>query len=389
MWYTRTFATLTLAFCIAGCGGGSPETPSSPASTGSAPPTSPAGSPATAAQPRTPAALPPAPKPAEPVTPPSAPKVEIVENPTAEVFVVASAPAFEMVDDPERNRTALGPSDVDPNAFVQVDSNGERTASAPITQEVPNAEPLVNTRASDDGFPLEVRSTVDGAEMVYVPPGQFQQGRDNGPANEQPQHTAFLSGFYIDVHEVTVAEYQRYIDAAKAAGERPGSATNLNADPSFPVLGVSYRDAQAYADWANKLLPTEAQWEKAARGTVSLPNVWGRGRPLWSRHREPGKIDKVGAFPNDRSVYGVFDLAGNAREWCRDFWDDESYAEAAKEPGGIARDWTGPTRPRNRSLRAVRGTTDSWSVTAREGISGSATDPTIGFRCVLELPVQN
>ena len=114
----------------------------------------------------------------------------------------------------------------------------------------------------------------------------------------------------------------------------------------------------------------------------------GAAAPLWSKPRQPGQLTIVQNYPADRSLYGVFDLAGNAREWCRDLWSENVYEEAMQADNGVARDFDGPRRPRDRSLRVVRGSDSSWSVTYREGLSGLTKSPTLGFRCVVEFDAE-
>ncbi|MFA4880974.1 MAG: formylglycine-generating enzyme family protein [Candidatus Doudnabacteria bacterium] len=189
----------------------------------------------------------------------------------------------------------------------------------------------------------------DGAPMVLIPAGEFQMGSDENES-EKPVHTVYLDAFYMDKYEVTNAQYQKFVQATshedknrkeiiESWGER------LNGDDQ-PVVFVSWEDANAYAKWAGKRLPTKAEWEKAARGgLVGKRYVWGDEWPPPPRagnfrdesyHRDElyrEKIDTkffilgyddgytltapVGSFtPNG---YGLYDMVGNVAEWCADW----------------------------------------------------------------------
>jgi formylglycine-generating enzyme required for sulfatase activity len=209
-------------------------------------------------------------------------------------------------------------------------------------------------------------------------------GRDRTGGPESPPHLVKVSTFYIDKHEVTNRQFELFL---KATGPRPertqalareGNRISLSED--FPVVMVSAKEARLYADWAGKRLPTEAQWEKSARGTDQRLYPWGVATPVWVKPRAPLQIDPVMSFPNDLSPCGAYDLAGNAMEWTRDWYDGNVYAS---QRGVTAEDPTGPSsRPPSIQV-AVRGYSRQWSITAREGIQETLRLPYLGFRCVL------
>ncbi len=234
------------------------------------------------------------------------------------------------------------------------------------------------------GWPLEIVSSRDGAMMVLVPGGPFVMGRDGAEASETPAHLVKVSTFYIDKHEVTNRQFEMFLkdngprsDRSQALA-REGGRVSVSED--FPVVMVSAKDARAYADWAGKRLPTEAQWEKSARGVDQRPYPWGVAAPVWLKPRVPFQIDPVMSYPNDLSPYGAYDLAGNVMEWTRDWYDSNSYASYR---GVTAEDPTGPSsRPPSVQV-AVRGCSRQWSITAREGLQEGLRLPYLGFRCVL------
>jgi formylglycine-generating enzyme required for sulfatase activity len=264
------------------------------------------------------------------------------------------------------------------------------TSNAPATVA---ARPLpagfhVRTEAGihASGWPNQVVSDRDGATMVLIPAGTYIQGRDDGMPEEAPEHKVALAAYYIDQHEVTVRQFKLHL---KETGGKPlpartsakGEANPSVDDDEFPVMNITAREALAYCDWAGKRLPTEAQWEAAARTPDGRPYPWGANPPVWSRPRTPRQIDPVMSFPLDQSPYGVFDLAGNAWEYTKDFYDPRYYQQFR---GQVADNPTGPTSSRSRPPQVVvKGTSKSWLVSGREGLKVDGRFPYVGFRGVL------
>jgi sulfatase modifying factor 1 len=191
----------------------------------------------------------------------------------------------------------------------------------------------------------------DGVKMALIPAGEFQMGSNDGEDNEKPIHTVYLDAFHIDIYEVTNAQYKKFMDATGYKAPYYWSYPDYNA-PNNPVVAVRWEDAKAYADWAEKRLPTEAEWEKAARGGLAGKMYpWGNtvthdnanddgtgGKDVWE-YTSP-----VGSFaPNG---YGLYDMAGNVFEWCADFSDNNYYANSPK---------SNPTGPASGEYRILRG----------------------------------
>src|SRR5262249_41358426 len=145
------------------------------------------------------------------------------------------------------------------------------------------------------GWPLEIVGGRDGAMMVLVPGGAFLMGRDGSEAVEAPAHLARVSTYYIDKHEVTNRQYELYLrDTGPRADRNQALARDgwrVSVSEDFPVVMVSARDARDYAEWTGKRLPTEAQWEKAARGTDQRLYPWGAQAPVWLKPRAPLQVD--------------------------------------------------------------------------------------------------
>lgn len=168
----------------------------------------------------------------------------------------------------------------------------------------------------------------DGAEMVLIPEGEFQMGTPARKNERSPTYPVYVNEFYIDTHEVTLAQYEEFL---KQTGHRPlPEETYINAPaPNYPVVNVTWDDAIAYAAWAGKRLPTEAEWEKAARGGfVSQKYPWGNAQPDGTQSNLGGPEDKhqrsapVGSYlPNE---FGLYDMLGNVWEWCSDTTDPQN-----------------------------------------------------------------
>lgn len=231
------------------------------------------------------------------------------------------------------------------------------------------------------GWPLEITCQRDGSRMIFIPGGSFTMGDDGAP-EEAPAHRVELSSYYIDQHEVTRKQYDAYAAASggKVKSPHPESSAD-GAEALRPATSVNFRDASAFATWAGKMLPTEAQWEFAARGPQSLYYIAGEP-PKWEKPRAPKQIDDVMSFAADRSALGVFDLSGNAWEWTRDAYDPRYY-ESIK--GGAARDPQGAEAPRTNARYLVKGGSEGWHLSWREPFRPDRKLPHLGFRCVLNL----
>lgn len=243
--------------------------------------------------------------------------------------------------------------------------------------------------------------------MVYVPAGEFVMGSPDsaGDSDEHPRHTVFLDGFWIDKYEVTNDQYAKFLSSGNAHHFNPdmqirdvGDGAFLPADgyEYFPVVHVTYDNARAYASWRGQSLPTEAQWEKAARGTdervypwgttieSNHANFWNNGDPSETRKIQ---LTPVGFFNGDnvngyltkdsQSPYGAYDMAGNVREWCLDWYDADYYNTSTTN---------NPSGPGNGTHRVTRGgsfTDDPYYLrtAARSPRLPVERSGDVGFRC--------
>jgi formylglycine-generating enzyme required for sulfatase activity len=268
-----------------------------------------------------------------------------------------------------------------------------QAAVYPTSTSLPTAmqtiSPTSTSTATSDPLPLEpgVGSTMisekDGMTLVYVPEGEFSMGNDSGWDEERPVHTVALDAFWIDQTEITNEMYAKCVQDRSCT--QPSNAAHFS-DANYadhPVVYVSWNDANQYCTWAGRRLPTEAEWEKTARGTdgrvypwgdtidCSLANFWGK---------ENGCVEdttSVGNYPVGISPYGALDMTGNVLEWVSSLFALYPYDET-----------DGREDPETSGARVLRG--GSWNVTA-EFSRGSRRDwyfPSVrrnyvGFRCAL------
>lgn len=273
------------------------------------------------------------------------------------------------------------------NAGNAASASGATPAADTGHYELPNAgfSPVPGAGVDAEGLPFRLRCERDDSIMALVPAGVFLQGNDAGPSNARPQHEVFLDAFYIDITEVSSDQYENYRQAQMQEKKRVAAPTRTAADPQEPVLGINWGEAQMYAHWAGKELPTEAQWEKAARGPTGFNFPWGNGRYLWHKPRTQGQIEKVGVYQGDRSPYGVLDLAGNAREWCLDWYVEKAYSQLLDAGDSTPRNPSGPKLSGGAKQRVVKGGDAGWRVWGRTGLPLTERQPDVGFRCILPL----
>jgi formylglycine-generating enzyme required for sulfatase activity len=293
------------------------------------------------------------------------------------------------------------------------------------------------------------------SSMVWIPPGKFTMGGIGAGAlpDELPLHDVRVDGFWMDKYEVTNAQWEKFVNATKyvTTAERPGlgpeakppgsacvridssgggdtwvhlpganwkhpegPGSNLQGRAQHPVVHVSFEDASAYCKWAGKRLPTEAEWEYAARGAlVAQEFIWGAEKTLrgkWMANVWQGrfpeeqldqdgfpKLAPVGSFPANN--YGLFDMAGNVWEFTADWYQPDTYARLARNPEWKAR--RNPQGPDDESAgsapaisKVVRG--GAWTSgdqpnleyrpSARHKLPVTATLQNTGFRCVQDRP---
>ncbi len=241
--------------------------------------------------------------------------------------------------------------------------------------------------AQSGALPASNESPVQ-EEMIQIPAGLFLRGTDVGGFDERPPREIFLDAFQIDRYEVTNFQYAQFASAVghRKAGPPSRYAKNIARmrGPNQPAVYVSWDDAAAYCQWKGKRLPTEAEWEKAMRGTDGRLWPWGNVEQLdganWARVNDGYEASApVGTFKADVSPYGVMDGAGNVMEWVED-WYSEGYYKGSSEKN--------PPSPEHGVYRVLRGggyttTGGDLRVTSRSKMVPDFRDETIGFRCAM------
>jgi len=221
--------------------------------------------------------------------------------------------------------------------------------------------------------------------MAMVPSGEFTMGSATGQADEQPKHRVYLDAFFMDKYQVSVGQYARFLEATPHEAPPDWSTMNQSRHQKRPVVNVNWADAHTYCKWAGKRLPTEAEWEKAARGTDGRIYPWGNELPTgyhanlsnetWSSH---WVLTPVGSFEEGKSPYGIYDMAGNVWEWVSDWYDPNYYKNSPSQ---------NPAGPLTGGYKVVRG--GSWGSNA-DGLRSADRETHLpsfrgygtGFRCV-------
>lgn len=223
----------------------------------------------------------------------------------------------------------------------------------------------------------------DGAAMVYVPAGTFTMGSTDSDSqarsDEKPAHQVDLDGYWIYKNDVTVGEYKNFCAATNT--KMPYLAAGFSAD-NQPIVNVSWNDAEAYCTWAGTTLPSEAQWEKAARGTDGRIYPWGNEfdkSKCWTEESGATHTAPVGSFPDGASPYGCLDMTGNVWQWCSDRYGEDYYANSL---------FSNPTGPDNGGDRVLRG--GSWRRQSNRSRSAARLSGgqlclgnSTGFRCIV------
>lgn len=271
------------------------------------------------------------------------------------------------------------------------------------TLDFTNTPTITSTPTS---FPDEFTNNF-GASMRLIPEGEFTMGRNGGFKDERPVHTVYLESYYIDKYEVTNILYEACVNNGVCTPPQnigSGSSSSYYGNPEFsnyPVIYVDWYQSKTYCEWRGARLPTEAEWEKAARGINEYYYPWGNdfqckngnfddisgldgyiipGGPNCDGYED---TTSVGSFRNGRSPFGIYDMAGNVWEWVSDWYDEIYYSDSP---------YQNPQGPLSGNGHVIRG--GAWDVanienlltTRRIGFDPLTNGNYLGFRCASSLP---
>ncbi len=275
-----------------------------------------------------------------------------------------------------------------------------RPAVTPAPEESPTKEDVsAEAGASSNGSePVTVAPVAeDGAELVFMPAGTFTMGSNAGSSlagteDEYPAHEVDLPSYYIDAYEVTNGQYEACVQAGECdppqstQSNRRGSYYGNDEFADYPVIKVTWQNAADYCAWAGRRLPTEAEWEKAARWSPDGRDrryPWGNETPsveLLNFAYLVNDTSAVGAYPAGRSPSGAYDMAGNVWEWVSDWYDAGYYSQSPAE------DPAGPETGLYKILRGGAWGNADYDVTVTQRFSANPLDSRFdgGFRCALD-----
>lgn len=337
--------------------------------------------------------------------------IEVLIPTQTPIYIVVTATAQPVVASATRALPTKAPS-----TATAVKSATAPRPSATITRPAafwtPTSRPAQPTANLN-----EPRIGKDGMVLLLVRAGEFSMGSIKSldafaDPDEIPQHTVYIDNYWIDQNEVSNAQFARFLSAKgnQVEGGAPWLVTSSgfphirlvngqwSIDTGFashPVVGVTWYGANAYCDWAGRRLPTEAEWEKAARGLDGRFYPWGDGKPsgtqanfadkslnrTWSDRTVNDGYEftaPVGSYPAGMSVFKALDMSGNVWEWVADFYDEAWYSQAGT--------WRNPTGPSTGTYRVARGggwANEAVDLRAADRYKNSPinVDGDLGFRC--------
>ncbi|MBI3807614.1 MAG: SUMF1/EgtB/PvdO family nonheme iron enzyme [Nitrospirae bacterium] len=265
----------------------------------------------------------------------------------------------------------------------------DQAPSAQDEKAIARANGQLRASQEDELKQLVQRGTTQPEGMVVIPAGEFWMGTEDGLQDARPLHRVHLSSYWLDKYEVTNARYRQCVEGGGCTPPKDHQAFDDPQRVQHPVTNITWSQARAFCQWQGKRLPTEAEWEKAARGTDGRRYPWGNNEEVLKRHMRKGELtpgangtEPVGHQTATASPYGVFDLIGSVSEWVKDWYAEDFYQASP------ARDPQGPSRG---SFRVLRGgewneKLPNFQASYRGWDDVTYWGPTLGVRCAEDVP---
>ena len=259
----------------------------------------------------------------------------------------------------DEGKQAITDPDASPTTFTKAEDRLDLASKLGLDDEQRALYDQLHERVQQERYRSREKTVLAQSHeqsMAVVPAGEFIMGSSMGEADEQPVHWVYVETFFMDKYQVSVGQYARFLEATSQEAPPDWSIMNRSQHQKRPIANVDWPEAKAYCTWAGKRLPTEAEWEKAARGTDGRTYPWGNEHPTkffanvsrdnWNNH---SALTPVGTFEGGKSPYGIYDMAGNVWEWVNDWYDPDYYKTSPSK---------NPTGPSTGESKVIRG--GSW-----------------------------
>lgn len=293
---------------------------------------------------------------------------------------------------PSTPAAGAGPKSEPPvvvSPLVQPSPSQDHASNVQDEKATTRVNDQLRTAQEDELKQLVQRGIVQPEGMVVIPAGEFWMGAEDGQQDTRPVHRVHLSSYWLDTYEVTNARYRQCVEGSGCTLPKDRQAFDDPQHAQRPVINITWGQARAFCQWQGKRLPTEAEWEKAARGTDGRRYPWGNNEDVLKNHvrkqeikTDTGGTELAGRQRATASPYGVFDLIGSVSEWVKDWYAEDFYQTSP------ARDPQGPSRG---SFRVLRG--GEWSekppnfqASYRGWDDVTYWGPTLGVRCAQDVP---
>ncbi len=317
-----------------------------------------------------------------------------VQSPSPPTEVMRPPTQFVPVEQPPVAAPQAKPTTTQGTTTTKTTDTKSRQTARSSKIEEPSTQATLTKLQPEVGSPTNITGK-DGAPMVLISTGRFWMGSSDGEGDndEHPRHQVTLDAFYMDKFEVTVARYGEFMRATDKNGSKPDYWDQVDSSKhrNLPVVGVNWYEARAYCKWAGKRLPTEAEWEKAARGTDGRTYPWGNEQPTarlanfgqgFTTNVYGERLAPVDSYEAGNSPYGLHHMAGNVWEWTEDRYDEHYYGESPER---------NPKAPWSGETVVLRG--GSWYNGPDDVRSANRTMDTarerggsVGFRCAQDVP---